>query len=480
VLQNEDELSLAFLHGQWPREFSTNNRVRPRFRGWVLRLFIHLLRLARGLFLAKKAGSNIEKKSCLNGVLVFAGTFNQYNALRSSALEISSIFPGTIFLYTGQIFDSANYPAVSAQVRFSWRMILVSLMLSVRRLNKLWSNLNSIDRRMLNWRLDTFLDSHRWLVYAWAILTEMKPRFLILSNDHNTPNRCLIAMAHHLGVKTVYLQHASVSSIFPALRFDFAFLDGFAALERYKECEQNSPRAVQTYPMPSVFLSGQKKHLSHDSKTFGNAIALAINTADESKTVIAFSKRMLDDDKNLIIRWHPSQSRSYVQTLKDALEGYLERVTFSDPLKQSLGEFFSYAQVMVSGNSSIHLDAALAGLRTIYFEWQNPPDTSGLNGFVKDYYGYVQAGLSDAASTVDEVLELCKHYSLEARQPDERAAAIRYFSETFGTLWEGREGELVAKTLAAINRSELDFDDFVRIKDDVFSDVWRLEQSTPL
>jgi hypothetical protein len=475
VLQKEDELSLAFIHGQWPHEFSTDEQLRPRFQGWPLRVLIHLRRLVRDLIATRKKYANWENKSAAKWYLFFAGTFNQYNALRPSAIELSLISPGTIFLHTGRIDDAVDCPANSARVSFLCRDVLLSLALSLSRLRKLWKQLISINVRLLSWRLDTFLETHLWLVYAWFTLAEIKPKFLIVSNDHNTANRCLIAMAHHLGVKTVYLQHASVSHIFPALRFNVAFLDGRAALGRYFECEQNSPGSVQEYPSPIIFLSGQKKAVSCDSKTCLSTIALAINTEDELQVVIAFSIRLLDDGKHIIIRWHPAQSHHYVQALKDALEAYAGLVLFSDPLKQSLGEYFSHAQVMVSGNSSIHLEAALGGLRTIYYEWRDIDCYSNLNSFVRDYYGYVKAGLSDGANTVDDVMALCKKYSKELRQPDKRLSAIKYYSETFGTQWEGREGELVARTLMAIDGSESDFGDFVPIKDDVFSEVWALK-----
>ena len=111
---------------------------------------------------------------------------------------------------------------------------------------------------------------------------------MITSNDHNVPNRCMLAVAHHLGIKTVYLQHASVSPIFPALRVNYAFLDGQCALDIYRQCEPNQPNTNRNAPLPKVILSGQKKHVKRSEKSQSTLIGVAFNVLDDAEAGIAF------------------------------------------------------------------------------------------------------------------------------------------------------------------------------------------------
>lgn len=82
----------------------------------------------------------------------------------------------------------------------------------------------------VGWHLSTFCSVYTYLAYFYRVLSRTSPEFVITANEHNVLNRCMLAVAHHIGIKTVYLQHASVSNIFPALRVNYAFLDGQCAL----------------------------------------------------------------------------------------------------------------------------------------------------------------------------------------------------------------------------------------------------------
>ena len=83
-----------------------------------------------------------------------------------------------------------------------------------------------------------YLWIYAYLVYFHRVSSELTPSFVLTANDLNPSNRALLAIAHQLEIRTVYLQHASVTKIFPALRVTYAFLDGIWAMETYKQCER--------------------------------------------------------------------------------------------------------------------------------------------------------------------------------------------------------------------------------------------------
>ena len=87
------------------------------------------------------------------------------------------------------------------------------------------------------------------------------------------------------------------------------------------------------------------------------------------------------------MRTHPAQPYEFVKSLQDYTK-INPLVTISYPEKEFLDEYFRKCDVLVSGNSSIHLEAAVSGLVTYYYEFSN--ETS-----YYDYYGYIKTGLCE-------------------------------------------------------------------------------------
>ncbi|MDZ7809372.1 MAG: hypothetical protein U5L11_03500 [Arhodomonas sp.] len=309
------------------------------------------------------------------------------------------------------------------------------------RFRVLWGMLKRKDGRLKTRWLDTFCMAYAYLVYFERVLRAVRPEIVLVSNDHNVANRSLVALARFKGIKTAYIQHASVSSIFPALGFDYSFLDGPAALHVYQQCENNRPSDASWPKQRYVFLSGQKKRLpSLRDKASSGAIGLALNALDDPADIAALIKRLTDAGCQIRVRWHPGIKGRSLEPLKKILEAY-PQVAQSDPSEESVGRFLEQVDMLVAGNSSIHLEAALARVAPIHFEMS----ASG----TPDYYGYVEHGLSRHADNLEDLVDLVDGV-LHDGQPALNPSAIRYYSATFDTEWHGREGELVAKHLVAL------------------------------
>lgn len=252
------------------------------------------------------------------------------------------------------------------------------------------------------------------------------------------PNRYMLAVAHHLKIKSVYMQHASVSKLFPPLRVNYAFLDGQCALDIYHECERNRAPNSNNYPTPLVMLTGQKKYLERNHKTLSQAIGIALNPMDNMDCAIDLIKYLLSNGFEIRIRCHPGQS---VQDLKKFRSEFSSssKVTFSDIKKESVSSFMGQIHWMIAGNSSIHLEAALAGIVPIYYEFGSPD--------FPDYYGYVKYGVAKHPKSNQEIVEILKNGS---NWTEPKVEAVRYYSITYLTQWDGREGELVADCLGKI------------------------------
>ena len=72
----------------------------------------------------------------------------------------------------------------------------------------------------------------------------------------------------------------------------------------------------------------------------------------------------------------------------------------------------------------------------IYYELTRPDHS--------DYYGYVKHDLTQQAASVPEVLQIIEK-TQDSHAP--KAEAVGYYSATYLTEWDGKEGQLVAECL---------------------------------
>tara|TARA_R100000935_G_C2825953_1_gene162293 strand:- start:345 stop:1679 length:1335 start_codon:yes stop_codon:yes gene_type:complete len=430
ILEQEPETWLNYLHGQQLEHVPHLTRVNPMLRGFFLRLAWHGMILLRHLTL--RHPETLKAKA---DYVVFAGSANQMHSLDGTANALKDQGMRVVEIANGKLLHTEDQLARYIPLRLSFLDIVRSLVLLVKHGPSLYKELKTKHPAAIQVYFDSFCSVYSFLVYFRRILKQTKPDFVVTSNDHNSPNRAMLAVAHYLGVKTVYLQHASISRLFPALRVNYAFLDGQHALDIYRECDENQPERQRNVPEPQVFLTGQKKRLARADNRQTKAIGIALNSLDDATSAILLVKDLATRGQHLIVRLHPGQSERDTQQYLAAFEDD-EHVKMSSPKTETVSDFLEEIRWMVAGNSSIHLEAVLAGVIPIYFEL-TPPDSP-------DYYGYVRHGLARKANSAADIVELVKEQG-GATEPN--VEAIRYYSATYLTKWDGREGELVAQYL---------------------------------
>ncbi|WP_405420700.1 hypothetical protein [Marinobacter flavimaris] len=430
ILEQEPETWLAYLYGQQLENMPHLTRIKPKARGLVLRICRYFLFLMRHFALGQPP--MLKAKA---DFLVFSGTSNQMSSLEGTASILKKKGKRVVEIGHGRLLLRGEQRGRYISFAFSVLDIAKSLVLLVRNGPSLYKELQNKHPAMVQSYFDNFCSVYTYLVYFDRVLKQTKPDYVITSNDHNPPNRSLLAVAHYLGIKTVYLQHASVSNLFPALRVDYAFLDGQFSLDTYRECEQNQPPTKRKVPTPIVLLSGQKKHLRRGDSRAATAIGIALNALDDATVAIQFVKELADAGQKIRVRWHPGQPEQDIRQYQKALKG-LPHVQLSNPKTEQVSEFMMNIRWLVAGNSSIHLEAALAGVTPIYYELTSPDNP--------DYYGYVLHGLAKRTSSAAEIVELVEA-GYGAAGPD--VEAVRHYSATYLTEWDGREEELVGEYL---------------------------------
>jgi hypothetical protein len=170
-------------------------------------------------------------------------------------------------------------------------------------------------------------------------------------------------------------------------------------------------------------------------------IGIAPNVIDKNDDIKRLVEKLIQKGYKPLVRWHPGLGIRKVEQFKSKLGN---TVSFSDPRVEGLSDFFNKSISVVAGNSSILLEAALAGLTPIYYQITKSS--------LQDYYGYVDKGISTECRCLDEI---DSHISkIESGNLNIENENIRYFSSTYDTEWFGKEGKLVVDILLAISNDE--------------------------
>jgi hypothetical protein len=467
ALRREDETFLAYVYGKILDE-DGNIHIKNHDAKWT-GVFFQTLIFFRFLIVNTNLLSVHPKRA---QVLFYAGTKNQIKSLIPTVVAMYDKGVECVAFFESRIAcEEADSIACRSFVAFCPSVILVALYLFLVKAPFLYGRLRSSGNSVgIKKFFHCFCEAYAYIPYFIKLLDIIKPNFVIQSNDHNVANRCLRLVAEMQEIKTVYMQHASVTNLFPPLEFNYAFLDGEVALEEYIACQSGRTSGHRKSTISSnvmIFLSGQKKSIAtsgpHD-KDF--CVGIGVNMMDEFDHLESLLNVFERKGVNCVVRTHPSQSVAFLSKL----ESYISQrklVRLSDGKESSLSEFFGQCSILIAANTSLHLEAAIAGLQTYYYEFSETTQSP-------DYYGFVNSGLSAKLSTNIDLMTIEEVMDLSA-SVEGRTNAIRRFSDSFGTQWQNREGELVADSLIRLisGRSLSD----IYIEDDksnCFKSVYRI------
>lgn len=221
------------------------------------------------------------------------------------------------------------------------------------------------------------------------LLKKISPKAIVFANDHNICCRSLLLAAKKVGVPTIYIQHASVSQYFPPLTFDLNLLEGRDAFEKYRRIGMAKDITVALIGMPKFDAYRNYRKQLFRLKNIG----IPFNLNDDFTLVLELANYLADHfpQCQINLRSHPKDKKHYSSDH--------EKITFSDTQKENSFDFLKKQDVIIAGNTSIHLEAVLLNIPAIYF-YMSPGQ------FVDDYYGYYKNGLVPKASSNSEVLFL--------------------------------------------------------------------------
>ncbi|MDC0373172.1 hypothetical protein OAN04_05505 [Candidatus Pelagibacter ubique] len=440
ALTKESELELAYLFGEHLKDIEYMKLKKPFYSGIFLQI---LAFFGKVLFNLSFFSESVTK----NEIFLYSGSLNQFNSsisivksLRKNKYKFNHIINKNL--------DKKNLNYETIRLKFSFKVFSVAIILFLTRFLSLYSKLKKKNRIVqISWYSSLFCEAYSYVPYFLDLLTKAKPKIVIVSNDHSLNCRSLRLAAEMLGIKTLYLQHASVSNIFPPLEFDFALLDGSIAYKTYLSCYKKNKitnRIKKNAAKSRIILTGQKKIIHTNLKKFRIKtlqVGLAINTLDDFSHLSLLLNNLSLAKVKCSVRLHPNQDLSFVKELKKYMKNK-NWIIFSDSKKQSVNNYLKNLDVLIAGNSSIHLEASLAGLPTFYYEMSD-------NVIKPDYYNYVKNGITKKLKNNFTFQEL-KNLTKKMHNDTKRQQAIKKYSETYQTHWQNKEGELTQEVIKRI------------------------------
>lgn len=302
-----------------------------------------------------------------------------------------------------------------------WKSI-ANILFLMRRI----SNLSPADRRIVGHYISLFFLTPGYVCCYLKMLSKYKPDCIIMSNDHVGDCKALIYICEKIGIKTLYVQHASVSYAFPELHFAYSFLDGKDAFEKYTAEGKKTNGEVML--LGAVRFDGLSKYRLSRSKNPRNCIGIAVNKLDDHKTVNDFCNELLETsgDLKIKIRSHPSMKNNpFVFDNK-------ERIVYTCATDENIIDFLDSIDLQVAGDSGVHLDAILGGVPTIAFNFSSLP--------FGDNYKYVENGLVKRPESMDGVIDLIR--SGQDMKIDDMS--VRPYDESYGKSYSGHCSDIVA------------------------------------
>jgi len=267
-----------------------------------------------------------------------------------------------------------------------------------------------------------------WITYGYyqlakEYLQHYQVKVMVISSDQGEFHRCFLLNAKELGIKTIYVQHASVAKGFPKLIASYSFLDGQESLDKYLFSGQPEGEVLLWGGVRfDPFFQQYKPKQVEKVETIG----IAINMLDDFKKVKKLCTLLLEHGYRLIMRPHPRYGILDIHWLSE------NGIGFSDPKAESSFDFINKVDLMISNESSIHLDAALMRCPTIVYSFSDRP--------VLDVYSYIKNGLTTLSKTDTQLLELINN----PKDLLPSMETLRFYNASTGTSHEGNLGNDIA------------------------------------
>lgn len=404
---------------QIPQDFGNRFLDTPIFR--VLYIYLkQIVGAIRNIFVIGFYRLRYYRSFIDNKVVFFLPTPNNLQSLQGVIDEICNVKKNTLIIDAD--IQKKYFPFL--------RIMLVSLFYIPQFLKEI-KKLSYAQRRITLYYADFFIFDSGYVWFYQKLLSKSKPECVIFANDHIFDKKALALVCESLNVRTLYVQHASVSFAFPELHFTYSFLDGLDSLEKY------TYNGKKIYGDAILLGAVRYDKLSQLRKTrkerqFRNCIGISINAIDDNIKVNDLCNFLLEKFPSVVlkIRSHPSMvSHPFIFD-------NTERIIYTCAIDETIIDYFDSIDIQVSGDSGVHLDAIIAGVETIAFNM-----TLGKYG---DNYDFIKNGIIRFINTSEEIYKVISNFYDSGYRLPINIDYVKRYDESYGKRYAGTCHNIIA------------------------------------
>lgn len=377
-------------------------------------------------------------------VLLFSSSKNQSDSLNPVVQKLKD------FLFVG--YSNFAYEKFPMTAAYLWSYFFFPVLL------KRYFSSKDYQRESYKIATDSFWLTYGYYLCSRKLLNKNSPSLLVVSNDHIMLTRTLVKSANDENIKTAYLQHASVSEKSPALNFDYAFLDGIDALNKY---------SVKGSEKTKVFLTGIAKFDKYYDKINKNLrmkkLGICVNNIDPDDRIIELCGmiRKKFEGLEISLRPHPDD---FVRRKKLWNEIIMKsNFSLSDSRTQNSFDYLCDVDAVIAGVSNLLLEAVIMNVYPIQYNF------SGRN---IDMYGFLKNRLIEKEyGNTSEIISILE--GLKEKKDNIRFKA-KYYCSTIDTKYDGKSSDLVVKLINEIVKDKIDYSIWESIKESNSIEAYRL------
>lgn len=252
---------------------------------------------------------------------------------------------------------------------------LILLKLSIKFSEKIYNILKTI-------KSDALLKKNSFRVIKLVVLEEIfksinfnNVKNIIQYNDHSSYNLMTFEYFKSIGVKTVYCQHAPVSSKFPRLYHDLNLLFSEDSKEKYEKKGSSSKELLIIGDIRLWDISFKKKNTNKKNKI---TALICFNKLDCISSVKKCANFLNSNNIDVIIRKHPADNMQ--------ISGN-EHTTIS--ANTNIFDDFALCDIAITNESAIPLESIFLDIPTYIFRFKPRKGTIP----IFDNYSFISKGL---------------------------------------------------------------------------------------
>jgi hypothetical protein len=402
---------------------------KKKVKSLVLTLCVYLWRFIESIVLIPCA--NLTPALVKNKIIFFHISNNNYLSLEPVFAQLKS--EGAMLTVNTRLRDKGNFVSL-------WRAYVNSF-LKIPQFLSYYHRATSDDRKVMFAFMDHILLSLGYLSFVAWYLERYLPKAIVIANDHVFFTRILVEMAKKKNIPTFFIQHASAYDGVPKIFVDLALLEGQHAKEKYLEKGSNSQR-IKLVGIPKFDPYFGKINENHQIQRLGFCTNRSMDF-QETKETLTYIRQEFPNLK-IILRPHPTAEPSgkYAQIIQQL------GLAYSNANKEPAFLFLQDVDVVISGNSSILLEAAILNVVPIYIFSDNTKRFYSHDRF--DKYDYVKHKVAYPINNHQELLRILTSFS--QTKPDVREN-VKIYCDTIATSYDGKSAvlakEIITKTIEA-------------------------------